>query len=246
VATVRSFKVTPGKFKVAGIRTGGNYAQKSITNYAEVKNGGSCTSIPQYVFMAWYLVKHRDNFTFILVCSSSWPNRKEARHCEFFTKLFSIYRCCVSYWSYISVPRLGRISNHRPEVSVEVLKVKPRSAVPDHTCLGLRLLLALRFRIAHDGSSFHTDAVIISSCSNNTLCLTVTSLCSAVISLCIKLSSDAVWTILTTYFSFKSHQLRVDIPDLSRCPLYLEGAYSGLRLLLLSRWRSHVSHVCKS
>jgi len=27
---------------------------------------GAVTSLPQYVFMAWCLFKHRDNFTFIL------------------------------------------------------------------------------------------------------------------------------------------------------------------------------------
>jgi hypothetical protein len=27
-------------------------------------NARSCASAPQYVFMAWYLVKHRDNFAF--------------------------------------------------------------------------------------------------------------------------------------------------------------------------------------
>jgi hypothetical protein len=30
----------------------------------EVKNAWSYTSIPQYIFMAWCLVKRRDNFTF--------------------------------------------------------------------------------------------------------------------------------------------------------------------------------------
>jgi len=30
------------------------------------KNEWSYTSIPQYAFMAWCLVKHRDNFTFTL------------------------------------------------------------------------------------------------------------------------------------------------------------------------------------
>jgi hypothetical protein len=33
------------------------------TSSAEVKNAWSYTSAPQYVFMAWCLVKHRDNFT---------------------------------------------------------------------------------------------------------------------------------------------------------------------------------------
>jgi hypothetical protein len=32
----------------------------------KVKNAWSYTSTPQYVFMAWCLVKHRDNFTFHL------------------------------------------------------------------------------------------------------------------------------------------------------------------------------------
>jgi len=31
-----------------------------------VKNTWSCTSILPYIFMAWYLFKHRDNFTFTL------------------------------------------------------------------------------------------------------------------------------------------------------------------------------------
>jgi hypothetical protein len=36
----------------------------------EVKNAWSYTSTSQYVFMAWCLVKHKDNFTFYLL-----PNR---------------------------------------------------------------------------------------------------------------------------------------------------------------------------
>jgi hypothetical protein len=34
---------------------------------AEVKNAWSCTSAPQYVFMARYLFDHRDNFTFFFL-----------------------------------------------------------------------------------------------------------------------------------------------------------------------------------
>jgi hypothetical protein len=33
----------------------------------EIKDAWSCTSTPPYTFMVWYLVKHRDNFTFTLV-----------------------------------------------------------------------------------------------------------------------------------------------------------------------------------
>jgi hypothetical protein len=39
-------------------------ADHSPPSSAEVKNAWSYTSTPQYVFMAWCLAKHRDNFTF--------------------------------------------------------------------------------------------------------------------------------------------------------------------------------------
>jgi hypothetical protein len=38
-------------------------ADYSPPSSAEVENAWSYTSTPQYVFMAWCLVKHRDNFT---------------------------------------------------------------------------------------------------------------------------------------------------------------------------------------
>jgi hypothetical protein len=34
--------------------------------FTDVENAWSYTSTPQYVFMAWCLVKHKDNFTFTL------------------------------------------------------------------------------------------------------------------------------------------------------------------------------------
>jgi hypothetical protein len=39
-------------------------ADHSPPSSAKVKNGGSYTSTPQYTFIAWYLVKDRDNFMF--------------------------------------------------------------------------------------------------------------------------------------------------------------------------------------
>jgi hypothetical protein len=39
-------------------------ADHSPQSSAEVKNTWSYISTPPYVFMAWCLVKHRDNFTF--------------------------------------------------------------------------------------------------------------------------------------------------------------------------------------
>jgi hypothetical protein len=35
----------------------------ALTSSAEVKNAWNYTSSPQYIFMAWCLVKHRDNFS---------------------------------------------------------------------------------------------------------------------------------------------------------------------------------------
>jgi hypothetical protein len=39
-------------------------ADQSPPSGAEVKNGGIALSLPPHVFMAWYLIKHRDNFNF--------------------------------------------------------------------------------------------------------------------------------------------------------------------------------------
>jgi len=47
--------------KVAGLE-----ADHSPPPSTEVNNTWSYTSTPQCVFMAWCLVKHRDNFTFLV------------------------------------------------------------------------------------------------------------------------------------------------------------------------------------
>jgi hypothetical protein len=46
------------------VKRPGRKADHSPPSSAEVKNAWSYTSTPQYVFMEWCLVKHRDNFTF--------------------------------------------------------------------------------------------------------------------------------------------------------------------------------------
>jgi hypothetical protein len=68
-------------------------------NYlTSVLSRGAITSLPQYVFMAWCLVKHRDNFTFYLyllqLIHISWlfnphnpqylisTNRSENKECD--------------------------------------------------------------------------------------------------------------------------------------------------------------------
>jgi hypothetical protein len=48
------------------VKRPGREADHSPPSSAEVKNAWSYTSTPQYVFVAWCLVKHRDNFTFYL------------------------------------------------------------------------------------------------------------------------------------------------------------------------------------
>jgi len=47
-----------------GIKGLGHEADHSPPTSVEVKNAWSYTSIPQYTFMAWCLVKHRYNLTF--------------------------------------------------------------------------------------------------------------------------------------------------------------------------------------
>jgi hypothetical protein len=56
----------PGALSL-GVKRPGREADHSPPSSAKVKNTWSYTSTPQYVFMAWCLVKHRDNFTFNFV-----------------------------------------------------------------------------------------------------------------------------------------------------------------------------------
>jgi hypothetical protein len=58
----------PGSLSL-GVKRPGREADHSLPSSADVKNAWSYTSTPQYVFMAWCSVKHRDNFTFTF----KWP-----------------------------------------------------------------------------------------------------------------------------------------------------------------------------
>jgi hypothetical protein len=53
---------TPGALSL-GVKRPGREADHSPPSSDEVKYAWSYTSTPQFVFMAWCLVKHRDNFT---------------------------------------------------------------------------------------------------------------------------------------------------------------------------------------
>jgi hypothetical protein len=55
----------PGALSL-GVKLPGREADHSPPSSAEVKNAWSYTSTPQYVFMPWCLVNHRNNFTFTL------------------------------------------------------------------------------------------------------------------------------------------------------------------------------------
>jgi hypothetical protein len=65
-----SIQWVPGALYL-GVKRLGREADHLLASCTEVKNALSYTSTPQYVFMAWCLVKHRDNFPLLLPFSSS-------------------------------------------------------------------------------------------------------------------------------------------------------------------------------
>jgi len=62
VAHPASYPVGTGA-SATGVKRPGREGNHSPPPSAEDKNAWSCTSTPQYVFMAWHLVKPIDNFT---------------------------------------------------------------------------------------------------------------------------------------------------------------------------------------
>jgi hypothetical protein len=71
------------------------------------KNEWSYTSTPQYVFMAWYLVKHRDNITFTCVQVPSGPG---------------LHVPLLPYLIFVGVKQPAREADYSPSSSVEVKK----------------------------------------------------------------------------------------------------------------------------
>jgi hypothetical protein len=60
----------------------GREADHSPPSSAEFKNTWSYTFTPpifsnEYVFLVWYLVKHRDDFTFIFICACGYIRMSE-------------------------------------------------------------------------------------------------------------------------------------------------------------------------
>jgi hypothetical protein len=74
-----------------GVKQPGHEADHSPPCSAEVKNVWHYTSTPQYIFMVWYLVKHRDNFTFTLLYPSTSRSPKWSLSLSFLTKIVFIF-----------------------------------------------------------------------------------------------------------------------------------------------------------
>jgi hypothetical protein len=55
-----------------GVKQPGREADRLTPCSAEVNNAWSYISTPHYVFMAWCLVKYRDNFTFYLYITNKY------------------------------------------------------------------------------------------------------------------------------------------------------------------------------
>jgi hypothetical protein len=88
-ATVSRLVLGPTQPPIQGYRGGGGApfcevkrpgreAGHSPTSSAEGKNAWNYKSTPPYVFMVWYLVKHRDNFRYLVLTGFApkccWPN----------------------------------------------------------------------------------------------------------------------------------------------------------------------------
>jgi hypothetical protein len=63
---MRPIQLTPGALSM-GVKRPEHEADHSPSSSAEVKNAWSYTSTPRYVFIAWWLVKHRDYFTLLYI-----------------------------------------------------------------------------------------------------------------------------------------------------------------------------------
>jgi hypothetical protein len=71
-STQAPIQCVPGAISL-GVKRSEREADHSPPSNAEIKTAWSYTSAPPVVFMAWYLVKHRDNFNFkvsvsLLIC----------------------------------------------------------------------------------------------------------------------------------------------------------------------------------
>jgi hypothetical protein len=95
-----------------GVKRPGREADHSPPSSAEVKNAWSYNSAPQYAFMAWCLVKHRDNFTFYLKreeLARGWRrlHNEELRNLYDSPDIIRIIQSCSMRWAGYAA-RTGR------------------------------------------------------------------------------------------------------------------------------------------
>jgi len=62
--SLRSVQTGSGSHPASYPMGTGSKAGHSHASSAEVKIRGATAPLPQYVFTTWYVVKHKDNFTF--------------------------------------------------------------------------------------------------------------------------------------------------------------------------------------
>jgi hypothetical protein len=114
----------PGALSL-GVKWPGREADHSPPSSVGVKNARSYTSISQYAFMAWCLVKHRDNFTFTFYLyrrgqdsngyrwtflpGVKWPGREAATHLRLvlprsYTSTPPIRIYCLDNYFYLTGP----------------------------------------------------------------------------------------------------------------------------------------------
>jgi hypothetical protein len=112
------------------VKRSGREADHSPPSTAEVKNAWSYTSIPQYIFMARCLVKHRDSFNFTFFLSPY--NRLKFLHDEFCT-LFYISQADVK----LSVGTSQQVTVNGPRFLLKACAVWGTAPKHRHSFLGM-------------------------------------------------------------------------------------------------------------
>jgi hypothetical protein len=72
-------------------------ADYSLPSGAEIKNSWSCTSTPPHVFLAWYLLNHRGNFTFYMDLEQRTVRTRPGLRCHL--PRFESVECDACGWS---------------------------------------------------------------------------------------------------------------------------------------------------
>jgi hypothetical protein len=84
------------------VKRPGREANHSPPSSAEVKSVWPYTSNPPFVFMAWCLVKHRDNFTFTLPSLNGFHNHMEVKIFRYSHKNTDVSSTCIFLWCFLN------------------------------------------------------------------------------------------------------------------------------------------------